>query len=501
MSSNCALSRAVSLRLRGVSFRYGDAVDVLRDVSLHLAPGWIGVVGPNGAGKTTLLRLLAGQLQPSEGTIQRIPDHAGVVVCPQEVTLDQNVSDFASDWDSPSQRWRRRLALDPADIDRWHQLSPGECRRWQMATALARDPAVLLLDEPSNHLDDEARCMLVDALRRHRGVGVMVSHDRTVLDELTTTTLRVAGGTVTSYAGRYSEAVQCWRAERATTLHDAARRTRQVRRARRQLAAARTARAGAERAIRSRPKSSRDSDGRSVARKGRAAKAEAAHAQRLSAMKTRVERAERDRGAVTIHREHGKDLCFAFEPAPQAILATIDQPLRAGSRVLCDQVTCTVRRTSRIHLRGRNGAGKTTLLEALRAAARVPAERMLLLPQELDRVDRRRCLDEARALEPGARGRCMQLMSVLGVDPAALLASELPSPGEARKLMIAAGLGRQVWCLLLDEPTNHLDLPSIERLEVALAAFPGAVVLVSHDSVFAGAICDEAWTLDGQLRT
>ena len=95
----------------------------------------------------------------------------------------------------------------------------------------------------------------------------------------------------------------------------------------------------------------------------------------------------------------------------------------------------------------------------------------------------------------------MQLMSVLGVDPAALLASELPSPGEARKLMIAAGLGRQVWCLLLDEPTNHLDLPSIERLEVALAAFPGPVVLVSHDSVFAGAICDEAWTLDGQLRT
>ncbi|MFP2912850.1 ABC transporter ATP-binding protein, partial [Pyxidicoccus sp. 3LFB2] len=97
-------------------------------------------------------------------------------------------------------------------------------------------------------------------------------------------------------------------------------------------------------------------------------------------------------------------------------------------------------------------------------------------------------------------GRVLSLVAALGVDPERLLASEQPSPGEARKLLIARGLGQHAWALVLDEPTNHLDLPSIERLEVALREYPGALLLVSHDAAFARACTSESWRVEhGQV--
>jgi ATPase subunit of ABC transporter with duplicated ATPase domains len=90
----------------------------------------------------------------------------------------------------------------------------------------------------------------------------------------------------------------------------------------------------------------------------------------------------------------------------------------------------------------------------------------------------------------------MSLVAALGVEPRALLASAQPSPGEARKLAIALGLSRQVYGCLLDEPTNHLDLPSIERLESALAAYPGALLLVTHDARLAASCTNVSWCIE-----
>jgi ATPase subunit of ABC transporter with duplicated ATPase domains len=95
----------------------------------------------------------------------------------------------------------------------------------------------------------------------------------------------------------------------------------------------------------------------------------------------------------------------------------------------------------------------------------------------------------------------LSIVAALGVDPDALLASAHPSPGEARKLALASGLARQVWALVLDEPTNHLDLPSVERIEAALADYPGALVVVTHDQSFARCCTHTMWELrEGRVR-
>jgi ATPase subunit of ABC transporter with duplicated ATPase domains len=166
--------------------------------------------------------------------------------------------------------------------------------------------------------------------------------------------------------------------------------------------------------------------------------------------------------------------------------------------VLARDVALDFARDARVRIAGPNGAGKTTLLRALLDGARLDESRVLFLPQDTGRAEDLKALDAVRALDPTARGRVLSFVAALGVDPDRLLASAQPSPGEARKLRIAFGLGRRVWALVLDEPTNHLDLESVERLERALERYPGALVIVTHDDHFARACKCETWSIAGE---
>ncbi len=471
-------------------------------IDLHLGPGWTGLVGPNGAGKTTLLRLLAGELAPTGGKLLRDPADMSLATCPQDVErCSDAIVALAGSSFGPDLRLRGSLRLEPDPLARWSTLSPGERKRWQIAAALAQEPDVLLLDEPSNHLDGEARDLLIAALRRFRGVGVVVAHDRALLDQLTTRTLRIHRGAVRLWPGSYSAAKPAWEAERAA--HNAGRAAMQAqhRGLARRLGELHGELAGAvhDRSAGNRMKNRHDHDATTLLADHRAANGERRVGRAVHLVREQLGRSAAELADTQHDAERGASVVFTGTRAPMPYLMAVDMPeLRVGERRLLGPVRLALARDARVHLAGRNGAGKTTLIRALLAGARCPRERLVEVPQDMSPETCRALLDELRRSPPDERGRVLARLDALGVDPGPLLASPCPSPGEARKLLLAQGLARGAWGLILDEPGNHLDLPSIERLEAALADYPGALLLVSHDPALAARLTTSRWEIAGE---
>jgi ATPase subunit of ABC transporter with duplicated ATPase domains len=494
-----------SIVLSRVSFSHSDSVPLIVDLALQLEAGWTGVVGPNGSGKTTLLALLAGEIEPDSGTVRCHPAGLERRLCPQTVDrCTPEVRLLAGSDAREARRIRGQLGLEVPELERWERLSPGERKRWQVGAALSSDPGLLLLDEPTNHLDADARSRLIAALGGFRGIGVVVSHDRTLLDALSTRTLRFDHGEIRSWRGSYTAASAAWQQEEREQFDSYRQLQSEKKKVRRRLADTRRKRAAAESRMRTskRMKGAQDADARGRYKAKRRRSAEVSLGRETHKLRARLDRlAERAKG-FDFAKALGRSLEVDYVPSPAPRLMSLElEEMRAGDEPLLRDVHVQVARESRVHLAGPNGAGKTTLLLRLMETLRVPASRILYLPQELTPRQELVLLEELRACSADEQGRVLSIVAALGVDPEALLASARPSPGEARKLSLAFGLGRQVWALVLDEPTNHLDLPSIERIESALADYPGALVIVTHDDAFARRCTHTLWELrDGRIR-
>lgn len=487
------------VRLHRVSFAYRDDRVVLEDVSVHFDQGWTALVGPNGAGKTTLLGLVTGALEPDRGFVERAPKTPVFATCPQSVEhLDDGIVAFARRQDGAARRLVQSLELDRAGLARWATLSSGERKRWQIGAALVDAPDVLVLDEPTNHLDREGRAILANVLSRYRGVGIIVSHDRRLLESIATATIRLEAGAAERWATGLVAAKAAWEAERAERERAREAQKVEVRRLAKRLSDKRRARAAAEQGIHAsaRIKGPKDSDARSALARGRVEMAEKNLGRTVRVARGRFERASAELAEAHVEPPLGRELFVAYEPAPVRRICTYETAgLSRGDTVIADRACLTVERTSRIRLAGRSGSGKSTLLHELLGACHIPAERRWFLPQEIDEASARGLVADLLARGPEERGAVLAIVAALGVPPAAILSTDQPSPGEARKLSIALALSRRVWALFLDEPENHLDLPSIERLETALASYPGALVLVTHDDALADRLTTETWRL------
>jgi ATPase subunit of ABC transporter with duplicated ATPase domains len=502
-----------------------DGRPVFSHLNLTFGSERVGIVGSNGVGKTCLLALLAGDREPTSGRIARrgtigmmrqvvqvaqgatIADQFGVAAALALLRRAEQGDADAADLESADWTLEARIAsalasvgLDATLDAPLAALSGGQRTRVALAAVLLDEPDILLLDEPTNNLDREGRAAVLDLLHAWRAGAIVVSHDREVLEtmdaivEMTTLGAMLYGGNWTYYRERKA-------IELAAAHHD-------LDIAQRQLAeAARKSQATLER------KQRRDAAG---ARKG--ARGDMPRIL-VGARKQRAENsggdnarlAERQRAEASALASAAREQIEIREPVaislastglpPGKIVLALDRVTAGYDRaapVLRD-LSLTIRGPERVAITGPNGSGKTTLLQVAASAIEPWAGRVTrssafaMLDQRAEVLDPGLSIaDNFRALNPG--GDDFACRSALArfrfrADAALQIVGTL-SGGQTLRAALACVLGGATppQLLILDEPTNHLDLDSIAAIECGLAAFDGALLVVSHDEAFLAAI-------------
>ncbi|WEB38378.1 TlrC/CarA/OleB/SrmB family ABC-F type ribosomal protection protein [Streptomyces yunnanensis] len=524
------------LSLQNITRRYDDHV-VLDEVSFTLKPGErAGIIGDNGAGKSTLLRLMAHQDQPDNGELTvcapgGIGYLAQSIALPGGATVQDAVDVALTDLRDLEARMRRaeaelqclagaRLtaALDAyarlvaqyearagyeadARVDialhglglpglardrRLNTLSGGERSRLALAATLASRPELLLLDEPTNDLDDRAVDWLETHLRAHRGTVLAVTHDRVFLERVTTTILEVAEGKVTRYGDGYDGYLAAKVAERRRRLREYEDwRTELARN--QKLTATNVARLAAiprklpfavfgHGAFRSRSRG----HGAMVRIRNAKERAERLTANPVAPPPDPLVFAAR----MTTSDDQPSQAAVDRPSRPAAELSSI----RVGERLYVPSLR--IGGEERLLVTGPNGAGKTTLMRVLAGEVR-PDEGTVRTRGRIGHLRQEETpwppgLTVPQAFAHGRGGdldeHTAQLLSLGLFGPADLrLKVHELSYGQRRRIELARMVCEPVDLLLLDEPTNHLAPALVEELEGALAAYRGAVVIVTHD--------------------
>ncbi len=377
---------------------------------------------------------------------------------------------------------------------RWESLSFGERRRAQLAGLLYRAPDLLVLDEPTNHLDIAALEVLGRSLALYSGIGVLISHDRTLLDRLCSQTLFVADGQVAARPGGVSAGLAQAERERSGLLRERRAAQAEVERVRRERSSRRALAASQQSRRSKRGLAPKDHDGRARRDLARVSGRDGVGGKLLRQMDGRLAQAEERLAALDVRGEQKSGVTLYGAPAEKDLLLRYGPgrvPL--GQERSLDVPLLEMKPADRIALTGPNGSGKSTLLRALLSSA--PALPATVMPQELGAADIARLLAKLGALSNDERGRLLSTVSRLGSDPERLISAAALSPGEARKLLLAFGMAEEVPLIVLDEPTNHMDLPSVIALTAALRDYRGGLLVATHDRVLAAELTSTAWRI------
>ena len=485
-----------------VSFMYDTAtVPLLTDVSLHLPAGWTGIVGPNGCGKTTLLQLAIGDLEPQQGHIQSVP--ADALYCPQRT--DERPAFFDAFLDATAgyaHQLKGQLGIADTWRDRWDTLSHGERKRVQIGVALWRRPQILAIDEPTNHLDVAARDLLITALSSFQGVGLLVSHDRALLDTLCQQCVFIDPPQALVRPGSFSHGAQQAQADaqRANKQYAQAKRERQ--RVEREASRRREEASKAHHKRSKRGLAKKDHDARFQKNLARVTGKDGLGGKLLHQLDGRLAQAQQKEDSISLKKTYTLGICLKGEQSKRNTLVTLPAcRLPLGPERWLHVPSLTMRPNDRIALTGANGSGKSSLINKLVKTVNLPPERITYVPQEIPHQQAKELLANVRRLSKEQLGQLMTIVSRLGSRPQRLLETRQPSPGEIRKLVLALGIVHTPHLIIMDEPTNHLDLPSIECLEEALQDCPCGLLLVSHDEYFLSRLTKTRWQIISQGAT
>ncbi|MGA2969617.1 MAG: ABC-F family ATP-binding cassette domain-containing protein [Acidimicrobiales bacterium] len=450
---------AILIDLQQISLDGADRT-LLQDLSLTISSGdRIGVVGINGVGKSTLLRIIAGDLEPDSGSIRRGRE-VNVGFLEQIPHLpDGTVREaLGSGWQVDAALDRLGM-LGAADVRTAH-LSGGQLKRVALARLFAQPIDVLILDEPTNHLDLGAIQWLEQQIINFRGAIILVSHDRFLLDQVTTRMVEIDRGATYIHAGGYSRLLEA-QAEREEHAASAEQTRRNL---------ARTELAWLRRGV-----------------KARSTKPQARidAAQRL--LNSRPQSAARvgpldlsvtmPRLGTTVIKAH--NVSFSY----------------SNGREILHQVNLELGPGDRIGIVGPNGAGKSTFVNLLSqhiepssgTIKRGPTVVTAYFEQNGGRFDLESTVQELVAGPHGIPGSLadvalMKRFWFTGALP--LTKAKDLSGGERRRLQLLLTLALRPNVLFLDEPTNDLDLETIRLIEDFLSQWPGTLIVVSHDRTF-----------------
>jgi ATP-binding cassette subfamily F protein uup len=450
---------SILIDLQQISLEGADRT-LLKDLSLTISSGdRIGVVGINGVGKSTLLRIIAGDLEPDSGSIRRGRE-VKVGFLEQIPHLpDGTVRDaLGSGWQVDAALDRLGM-LGAADV-KTDLLSGGQLKRVALARLFAQQNDVLILDEPTNHLDLSAIQWLEQQVINFRGAIILVSHDRFLLDQVTTRMVEIDRGATYIHAGGYSRLLEA-QAEREEQAASAEQTRRNL---------ARTELAWLRRGV-----------------KARSTKPQA-----------RIDAAQRllNSRPQSAARVGPLDLSVTMPRLGTTVIKAHNVSFSYGNgREILRKVNLELGPGDRIGIVGPNGAGKSTFLNLLSqhmeptsgTIKRGPTVVTAYFEQHGGRFDLESTVQELVAGPHGIPGSLadvalMKRFWFTGALP--LTKAKDLSGGERRRLQLLLTLAQRPNVLFLDEPTNDLDLETIRLIEDFLSQWPGTLIVVSHDRTF-----------------